>query len=162
VVPAIVRGPVLRLGDQIDTDVVIPARFMQAYDRLGEHAFAGMGEGFPARARLARILVAGRNFGCGSSREQAVMAIQQAGIQVVVAQSFARIFYRNAINLALPILEGAVEVADGAEAEVHLEEGTFRALPSGPAQRIRPLPAEARAIVEAGGLVEFLRRRLAT
>jgi 3-isopropylmalate/(R)-2-methylmalate dehydratase small subunit len=133
---------------------------MQAYDRLGEHVFEGLGPEYPNRARQSPILVAGRNFGCGSSREQAVMAIQQAGIRVVIARSFARIFYRNAVNLALPLLEGDVAIDDGAEAEADPASGRVVDVASGRVFAARPLPSEARAIVEAGGLVEFLRGRL--
>ncbi|MHB8586820.1 MAG: LeuD/DmdB family oxidoreductase small subunit [Thermoplasmatota archaeon] len=156
----LVTGKVLRLGDHIDTDVVIPARFMQAYDRLGAHVFEGLGPDYPKRAAAARILLAGRNFGCGSSREQAVMAIAQAGIRVIVAKSFARIFYRNAVNLALPLLEGEVDVADGAELEVNVLTGRIVEKASGRSFETRPLPAEARAIVDAGGLVEYLKKRI--
>ncbi|HLE96480.1 MAG TPA: 3-isopropylmalate dehydratase [Candidatus Thermoplasmatota archaeon] len=153
------RGKVLRLGDDVDTDVIIPGRFLQSWETLGQNVFAGLGPGWSARARAATFIVAGRNFGCGSSREQAVMAIKQAGIRAVVAPTFARIFHRNAVNLALPVLEAAIEVADGAEIEVDLDTGEIREPASGRSWRARPLPPEVRAIVDDGGLVEHLRKR---
>ena len=156
-----VRGRVLRLGADVNTDVIIPARFMQDWERLGEHVFEGEDPSLPARAREAAFVVAGRNFGCGSSREQAVMAIRQAGIRAVVAPSFAGIFYRNAINLALPLVEAEVECEDGAELEVDPGTGLVRDLATGREWQGRPLPPEARAIVEDGGLIEHLKKRYA-
>jgi len=105
--------------------------------------------------------VAGRNFGCGSSREQAVMAIQQAGVKCVIAPSFAGIFYRNAVNLALPVLEADVDVADGAEIEVDVASGRIHEPASGKTWQAPPLPEVARRIIEDGGLVEHMKRRYA-
>ena len=153
-------GKALRLGADLNTDVIIPARFMQDWDRLGEHVFEGEGPDLPKRAKASAFVVAGKNFGCGSSREQAVMAIKQAGIACVVAPSFARIFYRNAINLALPVLEADVDVADGATLEVDLGSGRIVERATGRAWQARPLSAEARAIVEDGGLIEHLKKKL--
>jgi 3-isopropylmalate dehydratase small subunit len=155
------RGRALRLGPDMDTDRIIPARFMQDWERLGEHVFEGEDASLPQRARASAFVVAGKNFGCGSSREQAVMAIQQAGIRCVIAPSFARIFYRNAINLALPLLEADVGCADGAELDVDVASGRVVDVASGREWRAPPLPAEARAIVEDGGLIEHLKKRFA-
>lgn len=155
------RGPALRLGANLNTDVIIPARFMQDWDHLGEHVFEGEDPALPARANASRFVVAGRNFGCGSSREQAVMAIKQAGVQCVIAPTFARIFYRNSINLALPLLEADVDCEDGAELEVDLKTGIITETASGRTWQAPPLPPEARAIVEAGGLIEHLKARFA-
>ncbi len=153
------RGPALRLGENLNTDVIIPARFMQDWDHLGEHVFEGEDPGLPARANASKFVVAGRNFGCGSSREQAVMAIKQAGIACVIAPTFARIFYRNAINLALPVLEANVDCEDGAELEVDLTSGRIVEVSSGRSWQAPPMPAEVRAIVDAGGLLEHLKKR---
>ena len=150
----------MRLGSDVNTDVIMPARFMQDWERLGDHVFEGEDPGLPAKAKRSAFVVAGKNFGCGSSREQAVMAIKQAGIQCVIAPTFARIFYRNAINLALPVLEADVDCADGAELEVDLATGRITETSSGRAWQAPPLPKEAREIVEAGGLIEHLKQKM--
>lgn len=155
------RGSVLRLGGDVNTDVIIPARFMQDWDHLGDHVFEGEDPALPAKAKTRTFVVAGRNFGCGSSREQAVMAIRQAGIRAVIAPSFAGIFYRNAINLALPLLEADVDCEDGAELEVDLATGHVTEPATGRAWTGKPLPPEARAIVDDGGLIEHLKKRYA-
>ncbi|HWG90313.1 MAG TPA: 3-isopropylmalate dehydratase small subunit [Candidatus Thermoplasmatota archaeon] len=156
------RGPALRLGDDLNTDVIIPARFMQNWETLGDHVFEGESPDLPKRAKASKFVVAGKNFGCGSSREQAVMAIKQAGVQVVIAKSFARIFYRNAINLALPILEAdATDLPDGAEIEVDLVTGKITEVATGRVFQGKGLPPEAKAIVDAGGLIEHLKKRFA-
>lgn len=154
------RGRALRLGENVDTDVVIPARFMQDWTTLGDHAFEGLAADLPRRAKQSTFVVAGKNFGCGSSREQAVMAIKQAGVKAVIAPTFARIFHRNAINLALHVLEADVDVADGAEIEVDLESGHIVEPATGKTWQARPLPPEVRAIVDDGGLVEHLKKTL--
>jgi 3-isopropylmalate dehydratase small subunit len=154
------RGRALRLGANLNTDVIIPARFMQDWDRLGDHVFEGEDPALPARAKRSAFVVAGRNFGCGSSREQAVMAIKQAGVQCVIAPTFARIFYRNAINLALPLLEADVDCEDDAELDVDLATGRIVDVASGREWQAPPLPPEARAIVEAGGLIEHLKKKM--
>lgn len=150
----------MRLGADVNTDVIMPARFMQDWERLGDHVFEGEDAALPAKAKRSAFVVAGKNFGCGSSREQAVMGIKQAGIQCVIAPTFARIFYRNAINLALPLLEADVDCEDGAELEVDLATGRIVELASGRSWQAPPLPKEAREIVEAGGLIEHLKRKM--
>lgn len=151
------RGKVLRLPANVNTDVIIPARFMQDWERLGDHVFEGEDAALPAKAKASAFVVAGRNFGCGSSREQAVMAIKQAGIRCVIAPSFAGIFYRNAVNLALPILEADLDAADGEEIEVDLRTGTIRTQKG--VVQAPPMPEQARRIVEDGGLIEHMKKR---
>lgn len=153
------RGPVLRLGPNVNTDVIIPARFMQDWEHLGDHVFEGEDAALPAKAKRSTFVVAGRNFGCGSSREQAVMAIKQAGVQCVIAPTFAGIFYRNAVNLALPVLEADVDVADGALLEADPATGRIHEPASGRTWQARPLPEVARAIIDDGGLVEHMKRK---
>ncbi|HVL47925.1 MAG TPA: 3-isopropylmalate dehydratase small subunit [Candidatus Thermoplasmatota archaeon] len=154
------RGPVLRLGNDLNTDVIIPARFMQDWDHLGDHVFEGESPDLPKRAKAAAFVVAGKNFGCGSSREQAVMAIKQAGIRCVIAPTFARIFYRNAINLALPVLEADVSgIEDRDEIEVDLATGRITNLTRGTVVQGRGIPDDVRAIVEDGGLIEHLKKK---
>jgi 3-isopropylmalate dehydratase small subunit len=147
------------VGANVNTDVIIPARFMQDWERLGDHVFEGEDPALPARAKQATFVVAGRNFGCGSSREQAVMAIKQAGVQCVVAPTFAGIFYRNAVNLALPVLEADLDVADGAEIEVDLATGRIHEPATGKTWQAPPLPEVARRIIADGGLVEHMRKK---
>lgn len=156
---AMLEGKVLRLPANMDTDRIIPARFMQDWERLGDHAFEGEDAALPARAKESAFVVAGRNFGCGSSREQAVMAIKQAGVKAVIAPTFAGIFYRNAVNLALPVLEADVDVEDGAHIEVDLADGAIREPASGRAWRGKAMPEVARRIVDDGGLIEHVKKR---
>lgn len=153
------RGKVLRLGANMDTDRIIPARFMQDWEHLGDHVFEGEDVGLPARAKTSAFVVAGRNFGCGSSREQAVMAIKQAGVKCVIAPSFAGIFYRNAVNLALPVLEADVDCDDGAELEVDVTTGAVHEPASGKSWQAKPLPDVAKTIIDDGGLVEHMRKK---
>src|SRR5262245_6308943 len=128
---ATISGGVYRFGDNINSDIISPGRYLIYIDpvKLGQHAFEVLGDGFPAKLRQFQILVAGRNFGCGSAREQAATAIQGLGIKAVVACSFARTFYRNAINSGLPIIEspelyGAVK--EGDEIQIDLSAGEIR------------------------------------
>ena len=154
-----VHGKVLRLAANMDTDRIIPARFMQDWEHLGDHVFEGEDAGLPTRAKASAFVVAGRNFGCGSSREQAVMAIKQSGIRCVIAPTFAGIFYRNAVNLALAVLEADVDCADGAELDVDLVTGKIVEPASGRSWQANPMPDVARRIVEDGGLVEHMKKR---
>ncbi len=159
------KGRALKVGDNIDTDVIIPARYLVTFDpkELGEHCLEGISPEFPRRIEKGNILVAGENFGCGSSREHAPLAIKGAGISCVVAKSFARIFFRNSINVALPILEApeaVEEIKQGDEVEVNLEEGLVRNLSTGKTYRTKPFPPFVKEIMEAGGLINFVKRRI--
>src|ERR1700685_1878930 len=125
---SVIEGRVYKFGDNINSDIIIPGRYLIYIDRerLGQHAFEMLGEGFPDKLRSFDILVAGRNFGCGSAREQAATAIQGLGIKAVVAASFARTFYRNAINDGLPIVESPELyplVQEGDQVRIELAEG---------------------------------------
>src|SRR6516225_12422008 len=127
---SVIEGRVYKFGDNINSDIIIPGRYLIYIDRerLGQHAFEMLGEGFPDKLRTFDILVAGRNFGCGSAREQAATAIQGLGIKAVVASSFARTFYRNAINDGLPIIECPAiyaAVQEGDEISVDLSAGVI-------------------------------------
>jgi 3-isopropylmalate/(R)-2-methylmalate dehydratase small subunit len=162
---AIIRGRVYKFGDNINSDIIIPGRYLIYIDRekLGQHAFEMLGEGFPDKLRSFDIFVAGRNFGCGSAREQAATAIQGLGIKAVVASSFARTFYRNAINDGLPIMECPAlyaAVKEGDEIEIDLEAGTIRL---GSEEYTFPkMPESIRRILELGGLAEYLKTQLQT
>lgn len=152
-------------GDHVDTDGIIPARYCLTLDpaELGQHAMAGVDEGFAARVARGDFLVAGENFGCGSSRETAPLALLGAGVGAVVARSFARIFMRNAINVGLPIFEcpEAVEACRaGDRLRALAAAGRLENLDRGQSYPFHPWPPEVAAIVAAGGLVPYVRRSL--
>jgi 3-isopropylmalate/(R)-2-methylmalate dehydratase small subunit len=160
------EGRVWKYGDHVDTDAIIPARYLNVStpEALAPHCMEDIDAAFAGQVRAGDVIVAGENFGCGSSREHAPLAIKGAGVSCVVARSFARIFYRNAINVGLPILESreAVDgVASGHQLEVDLESGTIRNLTTGQAYRAEPYPAFMMGIIQAGGLVPYTRQHLA-
>jgi 3-isopropylmalate/(R)-2-methylmalate dehydratase small subunit len=160
----IVRGRVLKVGDNVDTDAIIPGKYLTLTDprELGKHALEGLDPSMPSLLKDRQIIVAGRNFGCGSSREHAVLALLGAGVKAVLAESFARIFYRNAINrglLAIEVPGVRNAVADGEEVIVNVEETTLITA-SGKTLRFKPIPKELLEIIEAGGLVESLKKGL--
>lgn len=156
-------GRVHKFGDQIDTDVIIPATLLGKTDpeSLARGCFSAVYPGFSERVKPGDLLFAGENFGCGSSREHAPLAIKATGIACVVAASFSRIFYRSAINIGLPIAicPAAVEHAeDGAQASVDFAAGQVEA--AGKLFSIPPFPRELIAILDSGGLVPFMEKRL--
>lgn len=160
----VIRGRVLKFGDNIDTDVIIPARYLVTTDpeELGAHCMEPIRLNLAEEAKGEGIIVAGRNFGCGSSREHAPLAILGAGVKAVVAESFARIFFRNAINRGLPVFispEAAREAEEGDLLEIDAEGGVVRNLTKGSQHKVEPFPPFLREIIEAGGLVEWLRRK---
>lgn len=154
-------GRAWKFGNDIDTDAIIPGRFLTIYDpkELASHAFEGTRNDFAAEAKDGDVIVAGRNFGCGSSREHAPLALKGAGIEFVVAKSFARIFYRNAINTGvLPLVcPDTDKIADGAEVFVNLKEAYIEA--DKKKYPLEPIPVFMMRIVEAGGLVEYAKMR---
>ena len=158
-----IQGRIFKFGDNINSDVIIPGRYLIYIDRekLAQHAFEMLGDGFPDKLRNFDILVAGRNFGCGSAREQAATAIQGLGIKAVVACSFARTFYRNAINDGLPIVECPelyAAVQEGDEIRIDLAGGK---IVHGSDQYSYPVMAESvRKILELGGLAEYLKSQM--
>ena len=160
---AIIRGRVYKFGDNVNSDIIIPGRYLIYIDRerLAQHAFEMLGEGFSAKLRGFDILVAGRNFGCGSAREQAATAIQGLGIKAVVASSFARTFYRNAINDGLPIVECPAiyaAVAEGDEISIDLASGVIRHRAVD--HSFPKMPESVRKILELGGLAAYLKAQL--
>ncbi|NOX44217.1 MAG: 3-isopropylmalate dehydratase small subunit [Caldiserica bacterium] len=159
----IIQGRALVVGNDVDTDAIIPARYLVTADpaELGRHCLEGLDPGFPGRIRPGDILVAGENFGCGSSREHAVLALRGAGVACVVAKSFARIFFRNAVNLGFPALEcpGLGGIAEESPIAVDLGTGVLRDLGCGREFRAAPLPHFILEILDAGGLVPWARRR---
>jgi len=160
-------GRVWKYGDDVDTDVIVPARYLTTSvpAELAAHCMEDLDPGFAGAVRPGDLLVAGKNFGCGSSREHAPIAIKASGVACVVAESFARIFYRNAINIGLPILEcpeAAREAASGDSLSVDLSTGTVRNETRGTSHAATPFPPFMRAIMAAGGLVGYVNEHLAT
>ena len=162
---SLLRGRAWKYGDNVDTDVIIPARHLATTDpqELARHCLEDLDPSFASSHSPGDFIVAGRNFGCGSSREHAPLAIKAAGVACVIAASFARIFFRNAINIGLPILESpeaSRDIETGDELEVDLEQGEIRNLTRGKTYRARPLPPFIREIVATGGLMKRLAREL--
>lgn len=147
-------------GDNVDTDRIIPGKYTKTLDQshLAAHVLEDLDPQFSKRVKKGDILVAGENFGCGSSREQAPLALKAAGVSVVVAASFARIFYRNAINIGLPVVEiGDHDIGSGHEINVDLASGVVEDLDSGKHYEAAEMPQVMIEILQAGGLVAYLR-----
>ncbi len=153
-----ISGRVWRFGDNIDTDVIIPGKYLRTTDMsvFAAHAMEGIDPEFPKKVKKGDIIVAGRNFGCGSSREQAPLALKHAGISCVVAESFARIFFRNAINVGLPIIEAKINCKEGDMIEINLEKGIVKR--EGKTYPATRLPDFLREILADGGLVEHRKK----
>ena len=159
-----VRGTVFKYGDNVDTDVIIPARYLNTSDprALAAHCMEDIDTEFVRKVRQGDLIVGGKNFGCGSSREHAPIAIQASGVGCVIAESFARIFYRNAVNIGLPIIESPEAAADaesGDTVSVDFESGTIVNETKNRRYRVPPFPPFMTKIIEAGGLVASLRGR---
>ncbi len=161
----ILTGRVWKYGDNVNTDVIIPARYlnMSTAAELAAHVMEDLDASFVKEVQPGDIVIAGNNFGCGSSREHAPLALKGAGVSCVVAKSFARIFFRNAINIGLPILECAAAVdgtTAGQKLEVELETGRIRNLDNGAVFQAEPFPPFMLDLIEAGGLIEYTRNQL--
>jgi 3-isopropylmalate/(R)-2-methylmalate dehydratase small subunit len=162
----IFEGTVHAYGRDVDTDVIIPARYLNTNDpdELASHCMQDIDEEFVKRVRPGDIIVAEENFGCGSSREHAPVAIKHSGVSVVVAASFARIFYRNAINTGLPIVvcpEAAWDARTGDRLRVDLSEGTVENLTQGKVYEADPFPPFMQELIDCGGLLPYVKARLA-
>jgi len=159
------RGHAHKYGKNVDTDVIIPGKYCNIVDQaeLGKHALEGLDPDYASRMKTGDIIVAETNFGCGSSREVAPIAIKGSGTSAVIAKSFARIFYRNALNIGLPIFESP-EAVDGIESgdEIELDpaSGIVRNLTKGTQFRAAEFPPFMRALIDAGGLVPYVEKRL--
>ena len=155
-------GKTLKYGDNVDTDVIIPARYLNTIDKkeLASHCMEDIDKEFVNKVNAGDIMVAGYNFGCGSSREHAPIAIKESGISLVIAKSFARIFYRNSINIGLAILEcpeAADAIAEGDEVEADLDAGIIYDRTTGKQFTTQPFPEFIQKIIQNGGLVESIR-----
>ena len=160
-----IKGPAIKLGNNVDTDVILPGQYLVLVDpcELAKHALESLDPEFPEKAKKGVIVVGGKNFGCGSSREQAPLALKYAGVKCVLAESFARIFFRNAINIGLPVIEckgisAAVETGD--EIAVDIEAGKIENISKGKSFQVDKLPPFIIEILADGGLIENLRRKL--
>ncbi len=158
-------GNVIKYGDNIDTDVIIPARYLTTGDaaELAQHCMEDLDSTFKSRVHWGDIIVGGWNFGCGSSREHAPMAIKASGIPIVIAKSFARIFYRNSINIGLAIIEcpeAADAICDGDKVQVDLDTGEILDVTTGQSFKAAPFPEFIQQIISAGGLVEAVKKGL--
>jgi 3-isopropylmalate/(R)-2-methylmalate dehydratase small subunit len=159
------RGNAHKYGKNVDTDVIIPGKYCNIIDpaELGKHALEGLDADYTARMKAGDIIVADTNFGCGSSREVAPIAIKGSGTAAVIAKSFARIFYRNALNIGLPIFE-APEAVDGIESgdeiEIDPPTGTIRNITKGTEYKSAAFPPFMQSLIEAGGLQPYVERRL--
>lgn len=154
-------GNVLKYGDNVDTDVIIPARYLNTSDHkeLASHCMEDIDKTFVSRVQQGDIITAGQNFGCGSSREHAPIAIKASGISLVIAKSFARIFYRNAINIGLAIVEcpeAAENISEGDKVEADMDNGIIRNLTTGQEFKAAPFPDFVQKIIENGGLMESI------
>ena len=163
----ILKGKTWKFGNNIDTDAIIPARYLNTSDpdELAKHIMEDADKDFPSKVSAGDLIVAEANFGCGSSREHAPIAIKAAGIQGVVAKSFARIFYRNAFNIGLPIFESAEavdKISEGDEIEVDADNGIIKNITKGEEYSAKPIPEFMQELISAVGLVEWTKKRMAS
>ncbi|HVN70620.1 MAG TPA: 3-isopropylmalate dehydratase small subunit [Desulfomonilia bacterium] len=160
----ILKGRAFRFGNDVDTDAIIPARYLSTSDPdvLKKHCMEDADPAFPDRVEPGDIIVAGKNFGCGSSREHAPIAIKASGVSCVIAASFARIFFRNSFNMGLPIFESdeaSAAISEGDTVEVDADSGVIRDLTTGKVFQARPIPGFMQELIEDGGLMEHIRKR---
>ena len=158
------KGKVFKYGDNVDTDVIIPARYLAIADprELAEHCMEDIDRDFVKKVQPGNIMVAGKNFGCGSSREHAPLVIKVSGISCVIAETFARIFYRNAINIGLPIIEcpeAAKNIQDGDEVEVDFDSGIIYNCTSGKQYQGQAFPEFMQKIIKAEGLINYINQK---
>jgi len=158
----VIKGKVWKFGDNIDTDVIIPARYLNTSDpeKLAPHIMEDIDPDFTKKMSRGDIIVAGENFGSGSSREHAPIALKGAGIGAVIAKSFARIFYRNSFNMGLPIfqLPKADQISEGDEVEIDMEKGIIKNLTKGEEYQFSPVPPFMQQLIEAGGLIPYAKK----
>lgn len=163
----IIKAKSVKFGDNINTDVIIPGKYLELIDpkELAKHAMVGIDSEFPNKVKDGAILVGGKNFGCGSSREQAPIALKYAGVECVIAEYFARIFYRNCINIGLPAVE-CEEISknanEGDTLSIDLKKGTVRNESKGVDLETTPIPEFLMSILQDGGLIEHLKKELGT
>ncbi|PYG89147.1 3-isopropylmalate/(R)-2-methylmalate dehydratase small subunit [Ruminiclostridium sufflavum DSM 19573] len=157
------KGKVIKYGNNVDTDVIIPARYLNTSDpaELASHCMEDLDAGFISKVKKGDVMVAGKNFGCGSSREHAPISIKASGISCVIAETFARIFYRNSINIGLPIIEcpeAAIDIKDSDEVEIDFDKGSIKNLTTGKAYQGQPFPEFMQEIISADGLINYIKK----
>ncbi|HIH02005.1 TPA: 3-isopropylmalate dehydratase small subunit [Thermoplasmata archaeon] len=160
------EGRVWKFGDDVNTDLIIPGRYLDNYDpsHLARHAMEGACKEFASEVRAGDIIIAGHNFGCGSSREQAAIALKTAGTSAVIASSFARIFYRNAVNLGMPVLVSSEAVRvflDGERVLLDMDNHRLSSVDGTRSTPLEEIPKNVRDILESGGLIPYLKRKAA-
>lgn len=160
-----ISGKVIKYGENVDTDVIIPARYLNTSDsrELAKHCMEDIDQNFSDRSKTHKIIAAGKNFGCGSSREHAPVAIKASGIECVIAESFARIFYRNSINIGLPIMECAEAVSDiedGDEISIDLISGEITNISKDRKYKAEPFPEFMQEIIKSGGLIKYIESQI--
>jgi 3-isopropylmalate/(R)-2-methylmalate dehydratase small subunit len=161
-----IKGTGYKFGHNVDTDQIIPAKYLVTTDakELAKHCMEIADADFPTKAKAGDILIAGRNFGCGSSREHAPLAIKGMDLGLIIAESFARIFFRNCINIGMPILEcpeAASEAESGDQFEVDLDQGIIKNVTRGKSYKAQPFPDFMQQIIAAGGLMPYVKKRAA-
>jgi 3-isopropylmalate/(R)-2-methylmalate dehydratase small subunit len=159
-----IKGNIWKFGDNVDTDAIIPARYLNTSDpaELAKHCMEDADPSFPSKMKKGDIIVAGSNFGCGSSREHAPIAIKAAGVACVIARSFARIFYRNAFNMGLPILEcpeAFDSLNEGDEVSVFLQNGEITISKNGRKLKAQPVPDFMQSLLNSGGLMNYVKKK---
>jgi len=160
-----IQGKVIKYGNNVDTDVIIPARYLNTSDpkELAQHCMEDLDKDFVKKVQKGDIMVAGKNFGCGSSREHAPIAIKASGISCVIAETFARIFYRNAINIGLPIMEcpeAAQDIEDGDVVSVDVYSGVITNITKNKTYQGTPFPEFMQNIIKAEGLINYVKGRV--
>ncbi|MCR5720458.1 MAG: 3-isopropylmalate dehydratase small subunit [Lachnospiraceae bacterium] len=158
------KGRTFKFGDNVDTDVIIPARYLNSSDpaELALHCMEDIDKDFVNKVKKGDIIVADKNFGCGSSREHAPISIKAAGVSCVIAETFARIFYRNAINIGLPIIECAEaskDIEDGDEVEIDFDTGVITNLTKNHSYKGQPFPEFMQKIINDGGLINYINNK---
>lgn len=161
----LLKGRTWRFGNDIDTDAIIPARYLNTSDptELARHVMEDADKDFPAKVKKGDIIVAGKNFGCGSSREHAPIAIKSAGIQGVIAKSFARIFYRNSFNIGLPIfesVEASEKIKEGDVLEIDADKGLIKNITQNTEYTAKPIPPFMQELIAEGGLIEWTKKKM--
>jgi len=161
----IIKDKVIKYGNNVDTDVIIPARYLNttSQDELASHCFEDLDADFAAKIKDRKIIVALDNFGCGSSREHAPISIKASGVKLIIAKTFARIFFRNSINIGLPVIasvEAAENINDGDELEIKLDEGIIKDITTQKEYKINPVPEFIQEIISNGGYINYTRRKL--
>ncbi|MCR4851366.1 MAG: 3-isopropylmalate dehydratase small subunit [Lachnospiraceae bacterium] len=158
------RGTVFKYGDNVDTDVIIPARYLNSSDpnELSTHCMEDIDKEFVSKVKKGDIIVAGKNFGCGSSREHAPISIKASGVSCVIAETFARIFYRNSINIGMPIIEcpeASKEIEQGDDVEIDFNTGIIKDITKGTTYQGQSFPEFMQKIIDAGGLVNYINEK---